>query len=128
MEVTQIPVQPFYMSEKGLLVYRIDDESVPVPFGVGYKSLIYLPPGSVGGNHTHQRQEAFLGSEHLVFVWMDSKGNTHRENMVQQGVPMLFVVAPHVPHAVLNTSSHEQATLFEFADDPILNSSPVKLV
>ncbi len=125
MDVTQIPVPPFYISEKGLLVYRIDDASVPVPFAVAYKSLIYLPPDSVGGNHLHERREAFLGSEHLVFVWIDNK---QRENMVQKGVPVLFVVPPQVPHAVVNTSSHEQATLIEFADDPVLNASPVKLV
>lgn len=126
--VQQIAFEPFYKKDNGMLVYRVDDDSVPVPFPVRYKSMIYLPPNTIGGNHKHARQEAFIGSQYLDFAWIDEGGESHRESMVKDGIPILFVVSPHIPHAVINTSKTEQATLFEFADDPILKPELVIVV
>ena len=128
MLVQKIRVKPLYKNENGVFVYRLDDDSVPVPFSVQYKALIYLPPGETGGNHKHTRQEAFLGSPHLDIAWLDEQNNLHRVPMIEDGTPVLFVVSPNVPHAVINTSTTEVATLFEFADDPILKSHPVEVV
>ncbi len=128
MSVQQIVIDPFYKKENGVVVYRIDDTSVPVPFPVLYKSLIYLPPRQIGGNHKHARMEAFLGSAYLEFAWIDEQGKTHRVPMTKNSEPILFVVSPFVPHAVINTSDTEQATLFEFADDPVLKPEYVAIV
>jgi quercetin dioxygenase-like cupin family protein len=102
-----------YKKENGLWVLDFDD--IKVPFKIVKRSLVYFPPFAVGGNHSHPRKEAFLGiGEGLELIYMD-KGINKKEKMYEKGVLKLFVIPPHLPHAVVNNSKNF-AFLIEFAD------------
>jgi hypothetical protein len=91
-----------YKKENSLWVLDFDD--IKVPFEVAQSSLVYLPPFAIGGNHSHPRREAFLGvGEELELVYVD-KGVKKKEKMYEKGVLKLFVIPPHLPHAVVNNS------------------------
>jgi uncharacterized RmlC-like cupin family protein len=83
-----------------------------------------LPAGTFGGNHSHPRQEAFFCYQPGVELhWLDSTGKKHISAFSEaNGLPVLLVVPPHVPHAVINTSG-APATLIEYADGPKLPCS-----
>lgn len=116
-QVEIFPVDPTYVKDNGLKVFSIDAADTLVPFAIAERSIVHLPPGQIGGNHSHPRAEAFIAlGDGLELHWIDS-------NNVKQVVPMnpnselrLLVIPPHVPHAVINTSDHSPANLIEYAD------------
>jgi len=117
---------PVYKKENGL--YVLDIDSIEVPFVVKEKSLVYFPPGELGGNHRHPRQEAFVGiGENLQFIWVEN-GETHNLEMNPDHQLQLIVVPANLEHAVFNRSKNQMAILLEFADGVQENVETVKIV
>lgn len=119
------PIAPKYKKENGL--YVLDIDSIEVPFIVKEKSLVYIPPGELGGNHRHPRQEAFVGiEEDLQFIWVED-GETRNLEMNRDHQLQLIMVPTNLEHAVFNRSKNQMAILLEFADGAQENVETVKI-
>ncbi len=124
--ITVTPISPKYKKENGL--YVLDIDNIQVPFKTKERSIVYLPPSELGGNHRHPRQEAFVGiGEDLEFVWKDGK-KTHTIKMNPDGQLQLIVVPANLEHAVFNRSQNQIAILLEFADGEQREAQVVKVV
>lgn len=114
MEIKQIPITPTYKKENGLWVLDIDN--IEIPFDIKKRLIVNIPPGQIGANHKHQRQEAFIGfGEELELVWKQD-GCTKTAKMNPKGEIILFLIPPLVEHAVINNSKTANGVLFEFND------------
>jgi len=114
MKIKQIPITPTYKRENGLWVLDID--KIKIPFDIKERSVVNIPPGQIGGNHKHPRQEAFIGvGEGLELVWKQSD-KTESVKMNPGGELMLFLIPPYLEHAVVNNSETANGILIEFAD------------
>ena len=113
MKIEQFPITPTYKKENGLWVLNLD--TIEIPFDIKERSVVSIPPGQIGGNHKHPRQEAFIGlGEGLELVWIQD-GRTERTNMNPEGKLFLFFIPPYLQHAVINNSK-TNGILIEFAD------------
>lgn len=89
---------------------------MPLGFSPLIKHLVTIPAGAVSANHAHPRFESFIGiGKSLKFYWIDKNGDRKYEDMTAQDGLLLFIVPPHVPHAILNESD-APAVLLEYAD------------
>jgi quercetin dioxygenase-like cupin family protein len=124
------PLEPKYKRDNGLYVLDTDTASLPFPkdFEVRDTSVVYLPAGQIAGNHKHPRQEAYVCCDEGVELhWLDETGKVHIEQMVKPGEnPQLFIMPPHIPHAVVNASGHN-ITLVGFADSSLENVESVEV-
>lgn len=110
------PVSHAYAKDNGLRVFSLEAFEAHIPFDVQQRSIVSLPPGQIGGNHSHPRAEAFIAmGEELELHWVDTEGGTHVERMNADSEFSLIVVHPHVPHAIINRATHSTATLLEYA-------------
>ena len=118
-----IPFEPTYArSEQGIWV--IDTSTLPLPDAFRATPparLLHIIPGGWGGNHTHERQEAFLGfGENLYIAWWNAQGE-RKDVKMDNGSPRIFVVAPWVGHLIKNRSRNP-AVVYEIqtgSDDPV---------
>lgn len=127
--IRRIELEPINRRPSGL--WMIDLDALPLPDGfiIAEQNLIYLPPRAVGGNHRHPRTEIFiaLGSG-LVLVW-DEAGEVQEQPMMPDADrPVMFIVEPNTPHAVVNRNKKVPASLYELADGPQRNVKPVTLI
>lgn len=116
MDVKIIPIEPKYKKENGVVVVDID--KFKIPFEIKEKSLVYIPPKEIGGNHKHPRTEAFVGiGEGLKIIWKDKNGKLIEKNMNSDRELLLFVIPADTPHVIINNSDKQFGILMEFADD-----------
>jgi hypothetical protein len=116
MDVKIIPIEPKYKKENGVFVVDID--KIKIPFEVKEKSLVYIPPKGIGGNHKHPRAEAFVGiGEELKIIWKNINGERFEKYMNKNGKLLLFVISTDTPHVIINESNSQFGILMEFADD-----------
>ncbi len=114
MKVEKVVLKPRYKKENGLWV--IDIDKVKVPFKIEERSVIYIPPGQLGGNHKHPRKEAFIGiGEGLELIYKEGS-QIRRLRMNPKGKTYFFIIPPFLEHAVVNNSKSQQGVLIEFAD------------
>jgi len=92
------------------------------------RQIVHFGPQSVGGNHKHSRIEWFVAIGELVFVWLDEQGQKHEQEMNPDGQLFLFEVPPYLPHAVVNRSLTDDATLMEMADGKMTERETVEVV
>ena len=59
-QVEIFPVHHAYAKDNGLRVFNLEAFEALIPFDVQQRSLVSLPPGQIGGNHSHPRTEAFV--------------------------------------------------------------------
>lgn len=98
-------------------LWVLKKEDIPVDLlKVKDEQIVYLAPGSFGGNHKHPRSEWFIGIGELIFHWIDGDGEKQSEEMNPNGQILLFEVPPFLPHAVENPSNDKFGVLFELAD------------
>ena len=98
-------------------VWVLNWDDIPVdPELIKDRQIVHLGPGAVGGNHKHPRTEWFVGIGELLLIWIDGNGERHEAEMCPQGQIRLITVSPFLPHAVVNKSNTQPATLFEMAD------------
>jgi len=117
MKIIKLIIKPTYIKDSGVSVTRIDASFLPADFCVAEQSVVSIPPKQIAGNHKHRRQEAFIStSKDLVLYWIDTKGERHEENMVEDNCLLLFIIPSYVPHAVKNNSLDTTAFLYEFAN------------
>jgi len=121
MNVEKILVRPTYTRENGL--WALDTQNV-VPENTFTstdtvkQSIVWLPSGQVAGNHKHERKEALFGiGDTAYFLWQDAEGQIHEEAMNPDSKMYLFIIPPHVPHAVINKSSAVPVILYEYFND-----------
>jgi quercetin dioxygenase-like cupin family protein len=85
-------------------------------FAVAVNHIYELAPGAVGGNHRHDKLEAFVGlGEGLVLYWLDQNNEVKSEPMYQLGQLKLCIIPNNLAHAVCN-KGNEPAFLLEYAD------------
>lgn len=127
--VVYTEIEPTYTRESGLWVLRTDAK-IPFPenFVISEQNLINLPPQIVAGNHSHPRIEVIVGIGDLELIWQDDDGNNHVVEMMPQGQLRVITIEPHTPHAVVNKSNINPAVLYEYADSPQHDVTPVHLV
>lgn len=108
---------------------HLSDVPVPAELLAVPPSVVALPPGQVGGNHSHPRTEVFVAfGAQLELVWRDETGHDHREEMLAKDQLILFIIPPHLPHAVINHSKTSWGFLLEFSDQPQHEVKNVPLV
>jgi uncharacterized RmlC-like cupin family protein len=109
-------------------VWVLNTKNIPVDHSkVVDVQLVHLSPGSVGGNHRHQRTEWFVGIGELLFVWLDEAGNQYSEQMHPDGKIVLVTVPPFLPHAVVNLSKTTAGILYEMADGVMKDPEKVEV-
>jgi uncharacterized RmlC-like cupin family protein len=107
-------------TDQGIWVLRLAD--LPLPKNFPEKPSHYVisfGPGAWGGNHRHERVEAFVGmGEGLYIVWQDGAGERHEQPMMSKDKSRLkmFVVPAWTPHMVENRSETETGILYEVRD------------
>jgi hypothetical protein len=111
-------------SETDVWVLNLDDLPIEKSL-VKDQQIVHLGPGAIGGNHQHPRREWFVGIGELLFVWLDEHGDKHEEEMHPSRQLKLIAVPPHLPHAVVNTSTGNVGILFELADGKMVDVEPV---
>lgn len=118
MSVIEIhPLEPTYTRNNGGWALDVQQILPQRTFTPVEQILLYMPPNSSAGNHRHSRREALVAiGAGATFLWQDDDGNIHREKMNPDGQLRLFIIGSHVPHAVQNTSSDDQAILYEYFD------------
>jgi quercetin dioxygenase-like cupin family protein len=122
-----IPFSPTHSRNSGLDLTNYKD--VPVPFEIQETSVVRIPTGEMGGNHSHPRTEAFFvaAGEGMELVYLDQNNQPQVEKMSNPEKLLLFVVPPNLPHAVRNTGNNT-GILIEFADAPQENVKPAQVI
>ncbi len=114
-KVKIIPIEPDYKKDNGMFVFEVNRYDDLIDFSIKTRGIISLPPQQLGGNHSHARTEAFIalgaGAE---FHWMDDDGDKHIEQMNPDAKLQIVIVYPGTPHAILNSSDSEIATIIEY--------------
>jgi uncharacterized RmlC-like cupin family protein len=117
--IEKIQLQPAYRNDNGSWVL---DTQLALPkdvFTPVEQFIMGLPPGQVVGNHKHTRGEALIGiGAGACFLWQTQDGTIHEEAMNPNGQFYAFVIAPDVPHAVINRSPTELVFLYKYFDAP----------
>ncbi|GAB4219940.1 MAG: hypothetical protein Fur009_8280 [Candidatus Microgenomates bacterium] len=113
IKIKKIKIDPTYKKENQLWVLNFDD--IKVPFIVKEKSIVYILPKKLGGNHFHPRQEAFIGIGEGLELHYLKENIIKKERMNPDGKLFLFVIPANLPHAVFN-NSNSPAIIIEFAD------------
>lgn len=110
-------------------VWVLNKDDIPVDLTmVKDEQIVYLAPGSIGGNHKHPRTEWFIGIGDLYFHWLDENGVKQSEHMHPDGQILLIEVPPYLAHAVENISSEMFGILFEMADGKMKNIERVSVL
>jgi uncharacterized RmlC-like cupin family protein len=115
----QIPLEPSKIkAEQGLIM--IDRRNLPLPSTFDNalpEHLVTFLPGGWGGDHTHEREEAFISfSPDAYMVWRDDQGERHEERMMDApGQHYLFIVPSNLPHLIENRGD-TPAILYELMD------------
>jgi len=114
----------------GKFVINLDAVELPYSFAIEERSLVHIPSGKFGGNHTHDRTEMFVcldkGAE---LHWIDPETQERRVAPMNpvNGVLQAFLIKPRVPHAVVNASS-QGINLLEYADGPLDDVMPAQVI
>lgn len=117
MEPLKILIDATYKRESGLWVLDIDKVNFPEEFEAKERSLVYLPPQQIGGNHKHPRIEAIIGIGDLEIAWLDEQKQLHKLPLNENGQLSLTLIPTMLPHAVFNKSRDQFAILFEYANE-----------
>ncbi len=129
MKVFTVSYEPSFRKPNGTFLIHLDVLKEKIPFEIRETSLISIPPTAFGGNHKHPRQEAFITfSTDLEFIWEDENNEIHREMMMKENELKLFIVEPFVPHVIVNRSTTNTSTLFEYAETIQKDVVPVDLL
>lgn len=121
---------PTYVKDNGLITIYNKTVLEKCGFNVNqYESgIVVLPPGSIGGNHKHDRIEAFYSLGDLTISWKTKNGRKKTESMAPDGREYkLFVSEKGEPHAIINNSKMDQI-LVEFASGPQVNVEQSKII
>jgi len=117
MNVTRIVIPPTYKKENG--VWTLNIEEIVLPFPIAKKSIVSIPPGKMGGNHTHAKTELFIAlTQGLCLAWKKEDGTIKRVSMKQNDTIIGWIVPEGVSHVVINTSDSE-GILLEIADKDV---------
>lgn len=117
--IQKIPLAIKYKKQNGILVFDLDNLTLPTDFKKQEKSLVIIPPQQIGGNHKHPRTEILIAlTDTLEIHWIDGEQHKHHEIMSQANQFSLFLVPPYLPHAVINLSNEHNAALYELANAP----------
>ena len=118
MKLKKIAINTTSKKDNG--VWTLDTQRVlpEEDFCVVEQSIVWLPPRQTAANHKHSRREALIGlGSDCFFVWKDSDGQIHEEEMNPDGQLYIFVIPSQVPHTVVNKNPHTAAVLYEYFDD-----------
>lgn len=117
-KVSCFEISPTYKKFAGDL-WSLDLNQLPLPknFKIKERSIVYLAPKIIAGNHHHPRTEIFLGlGSSLKLIWQDETGKIHRNPMNPENKLYLFKIPANLAHAIINESNHQTAILLELAD------------
>jgi hypothetical protein len=110
------PIKPQLILDNGLFVIDIEAIKLPKDFKAKEKTIVYIPPREIGGNHIHLRTEVLIGiGDGLEIHWLDKDGKTHKKYMNSNGKLNTFIVESKTPHAVINKSD-SFGILIEYAN------------
>lgn len=128
MEIQKIDFQPNHKAP-GRWLLDISLAPLPKGFVVKKQAIVSIAKGQFAGNHKHAKNEVLMSlQEGLIFVWEDSKGVRHEEDMKPDAEGLrLFVISSFVPHVVLNKSG-QMAFLYEWGDSEGITTEKVKLI
>ncbi|MFN8015615.1 MAG: hypothetical protein U0R17_03260 [Acidimicrobiia bacterium] len=77
--------------------------------------LLRLPPNSIGGDHKHERREAFFTFDKGVYITYENQSEDIVHEMVESK-PKLFVLNPNVKHKIENKSD-KSVSVVEILED-----------
>lgn len=127
MEIQKIDFQPNHKAP-GRWLLDVSLAPLPKDFVVEKQAIVSIAKGQFAGNHKHAKNEVLMSLQKgLVFVWEDSNGQRHEEDMSPSEGLRLFVISPFVPHVVLNKTD-QTVFLYEWGDSTDLTTEKVKLV
>lgn len=128
-DIQIISLKPTYKNDNGVRVFDAQNLPFPATFTLAESSFVSIPPGQVGGNHRHPRQEAFLCFQPgVTFHWIDANGKKHTEQMCDDaGNVKLFVAPAMVPHAVVNNTD-QPIQIMDYGDGPLVDAEPMEVV
>lgn len=105
----------------GKFALDLDNARPPYDLAIQEKTLVRIPSGGVGGNHSHPRVEILVCiDEGAELHWIDPEAQKKTVMSLDpvDGVLQAFLIASNVPHAVVNPTAHG-ITLLEYADGPL---------
>jgi len=104
----------FTRPEQNIAIMELKDLALPDSFkNAPPARLAFVAAGGWGGNHKHERQEAFVaGSPGLYIVWRDKNGMHQEQMTAADGTPQVYLVDAWVPHMVVN-KGQQPAVLYE---------------
>ena len=122
-----IPLKYTYKnSDSDLWVLNLTE--LPIDYSqIKDQQLICFAPGSVGGNHYHQRKEWFIGFGDLEFIWLDEDNKKQIIPINPNGKIQIIEVPPLLSHAVRNVSNDKQAILYELANQKMKKGEAEKV-
>lgn len=127
MVVEKRVIEPAFKRENGLFIIDIDEVKLPEDFEAIERSVVYIPPKQIGGNHKHPRKEIFIGLGDLELIWIDEDGEVHKEEMGGKELK-IFVIESMIPHTLKNNSESKFGVLIEFASEKQHGVEEIKLV
>jgi len=126
MKVSKHFIEPVHKKENGLWI--IDIDKIKIPFKVKERSVVYIPPSQIGGNHKHPRWEAFVGvGEGMELSWKENN-QLKKGKMNPNDKTYLFIIPPFIEHVVKNNSKNQNGILIEFADQPQKDVQPCTVI
>ncbi|HLD21767.1 MAG TPA: cupin domain-containing protein [Patescibacteria group bacterium] len=117
MSIQRIPALTINKKGGNILQLKIDSPFLLPQFQISEKMVIVLPPQAIGGNHMHPRTEICIAlSPELQLFWQEN-GVLHQEMLFHPGELVAYIIPSHLPHAVVNISRKNVASMIEYANN-----------
>lgn len=115
MGIIQVKEIEFYQDDRGWCIRPISDDDIKNGI-ISDIHMVSMKPGSIRGNHYHVNkiENVFIiGSTCRVLV-VDNNTNEKEEKILENNEKTMFVIPPHVTHAIENIGN-EVSYLFCFS-------------
>ncbi len=112
MGIIQIKEIEFDQDDRGWLIKPITDEEISTS-KIKDIHIVSMRPGAIRGNHYHayKTEHIFVIGSTCRVVVMDNNTKEKEEKIIEHNKKTLFVIPPHVTHAIENIGN-EMSNLF----------------
>ncbi len=115
MGIIQVKEIEFYQDDRGWCIRPISDDDIKNGI-ISDIHMVSMKPGSIRGNHYHVNkiENIFIIGSTCRMLVVDNNTNEKEEKILENNEKTMFVIPPHVTHAIENIGN-EVSYLFCFS-------------